>query len=183
MEKGSQEALFQACQAAYARGRLRWALGHALPVIPMTLLSAVYTTTPLVSLGLGLALAGALVWLLWRGGEAAEGAQAGVIAGALALMIPPLYRVCRHVCVGALCWATCTLLCALVGVAAGVVLGRTWQAGAGPERLLAAGLLATLGGAMGCLELGASGLAAVLLGVFVSGTLTATTGHRSGGAA
>lgn len=175
-----EQQLFAACQAAYARGRLRWVLWGLLPVLPMTLLAAQHAAVPAVGLGLGALLAGTLALLLWRGGEGAAGAQVGLLAGAMALAIPPLYQVCRHVCIGALCLSTCTLLCALVGVAAGRVLGAgAWWPGASLERRLSALLIAALGGAMGCLEIGASGLAAGLLALLVSGTMAATRSFPS----
>lgn len=164
-----QRDLRAACRAAYERGRARSALWEAAPVLPMTLL-ALLATGQLLPLAVGALLAGAAAFLAWRGGDAARGVSPGLAGGALLVVIPLLAQQCAVVCVGPLCWSSCVSACALAGIGAGMVVARSWPVDAPLQQRLASLTLASLAGAMGCIEIGIVGLGSALLMLALSGS-------------
>lgn len=167
-----RQKLRAACRAAYERGRVRSALWEAAPVLPMTLL-ALLATGHLISLVVGVILMAAAAVMAWRGGDAARGVSPGLAGGALLVTIPLLAQQCAVVCVGPLCWSSCITACAVAGVGAGVVVARSWPADAPLQQRLASLTLASLAGAMGCIEIGIVGLGCALLMLALSGSALA----------
>lgn len=148
-----------AARRAYERGRLKRGLIEASPAIPMTLLSLVGAHAVGLNLLLGVLLAATATGMIWRGGGMARGVSPGLIAGALVIIVPVLGRQCAHFCIGPICWSTCVMACGFAGIGAGVVLARSWREHRSAQGIAASLLIAGLAGAMGCLEIGLTGLA------------------------
>jgi hypothetical protein len=169
-----------AARRAYERGRLRRGLIEASPAIPMTLLSLVSTHAVGLNLVLGVLLAVTATGMFWRGGGLARGVSPGLIAGALVIIVPVLGRQCAYFCIGPVCWSTCVMACAFAGIGAGVVLAQSWREYRSAQSIAASLTIAALAGAMGCLEIGLTGL--VLAGVTMvlsSSALTLATSRRA----
>ena len=101
----------------------------------------------------------------------------GLVAGALFIVVPVLVRQCAYFCIGPVCWSTCVMACALAGIGAGVVLARSWRKGASMEQIVASLTIAALAGAMGCLEIGTTGLA-LAAAMLVTSSLGITAASR-----
>jgi hypothetical protein len=146
---------------AYELGRLRAALPWALVPLALSLLSCTCCAERSFVMLFGASLAGMLVLARWRGGVWAAAAPVGLGGGVLAWLAPfacPIAPVCAAAAF-------------VVGIGIGL-LART-RAGRRVEFLLAASLMAALGGAMGCLVLGLAGLGAAALALAIGAVPTA----------
>ena len=150
---------------AYELGRLGRKLPMALFALPPVLVALRVCGGGGTTIVLALLLAAALVVAHWRGEEAARGAGAGLLAGAVAFAVPVI----------AMGTGFCPLeatprllaLCSGGGLLSGGVLAAFALRGAGRARLylLAGGLVAVLTGGLGCLLAGFAGLAGVTAGI------------------
>ncbi len=154
---------------AYEAGRLLLGLRRAAVVLPMTALSFAVCDHPVAT-----AVDGGLLTLLvalcaWRGAGFGRGARIGLWAGAPPLLLPTLVEAAGRVCCGAsFCSPT---LCIAGGIAGGALLG-VWalRRPLDAATLGAAALVAGLAGTLGCLLLGASGVAGLVAGLGVGAT-------------
>lgn len=154
------DRLMQRARRSYELARLRMALPWALPALALaaTALAAGSTTSwPVVGL-----LAVALVGARWRGGGIGRGAVAGLGAGLLAFVTPLAWELLRGGCCTTAALSVCWPTCLLGGAATALVLGAQLRRhGEEPGFLLAAASTTALTAALGCLPLGALGLAGV----------------------
>lgn len=122
------------------------------------------------TLALGALFTALLVGYGWWGGVLGRAVVPGVLGGVMPLLVPPLVVASGHACASSGCRAFCLLACVGGGVLAGVLISR-----AAPEKerarfVLAAGVLATLCGALTCVLYGASGVIGVGLGLALGST-------------
>ena len=156
---------------AYEKGRWVRALplggyGVVLVLCAVALRSNVGPGT----LALGALFTALLVGYGWWGGVLGRAVVPGVLGGVMPLLVPPLVVASGHACASSGCRAFCLLACVGGGVLAGVLISR-----AAPEKerarfVLAAGVLATLCGALTCVLYGASGVIGVGLGLALGST-------------
>ena len=149
--------LHEQARAAYERGRFHRAAPGALLALPYWTVGVTTCAEPLVASVSAVVLAAASVLLLWRGRHFVSALRSGLSAGAVVLAIP-LAGMISGLCGSA--W----LLCAAAGVVGGatLALGRARRE---PSATIAAGVVAALAGAQGCLLLGLPGLLAMTAGL------------------
>ncbi|MBZ4418718.1 hypothetical protein [Myxococcus sp. RHSTA-1-4] len=153
---------------AYEKGRLARALplggyGVVLVLCAVVLRSSVGSGT----LALGAVFTALLVGYGWRGGVLGRAVVPGVLGGVMPLLVPPLVVASGHVCASG-CRAFCLLACVGGGVLAGLLITRASSASPVDERgrfVLAAGVLATLCGALTCVLYGVSGVIGLMTGL------------------
>lgn len=154
---------------AYEKGRWVRALplggyGVVLVLCAVALRSSVGAGT----LVLGAVFTGLLVGYGWRGGVLGRAVVPGVLGGVMPLLVPPLVVASGHVCASPGCRAFCLLACVGGGVLAGLLITRAAVAAPVGERgrfVLAAGVLATLCGALTCVLYGLSGVIGLMSGL------------------
>jgi len=158
---------------AYEKGRLTRALplggyGGVLVACAVALRSSAGPGT----LVLGAVFTALLVGYGWRGGVLGRAVVPGVLGGVLPLLVPPLVVASGHLCASG-CRAFCLWACVGGGVLAGVLITRaalTVPAQGRGRFVLAAGVLATLCGALTCVLYGASGVIGVGTGLVLAST-------------
>jgi hypothetical protein len=158
---------------AYEKGRLTRALplggyGGVLVVCAVVLRSSAGPGT----LVLGAVFMALLVGYGWRGGVLGRAVVPGVLGGVLPLLVPPLVVASGHLCASG-CRAFCLWACVGGGMLAGVLITRAALAVPAQGRgrfVLAAGVLATLCGALTCVLYGASGVIGVGTGLVLAST-------------
>ncbi len=158
---------------AYEKGRLTRALplggyGGVLVVCAVVLRSSAGPGT----LVLGAVFMALLVGYGWRGGVLGRAVVPGVLGGVLPLLVPPLVVASGHLCASG-CRAFCLWACVGGGMLAGVLITRAALAVPAQGRgrfVLAAGVLATLCGALTCVLYGASGVIGVGTGLALAST-------------
>ncbi|HEY0482795.1 MAG TPA: hypothetical protein VGD37_34980 [Kofleriaceae bacterium] len=162
-----QRALLVRVHAAYERGRLFRALAIAATVGPMVLASFAGCGQPSRSIVLGGLLATVVTIVHWRGGAAARAVAPGLVAGVGSLAFTLVVcRVLEHVAVRA---ELALLACMLAGLATGAAVTVAARRSNEPGLFaIAAGAIAALGGALGCLSAGFGGVVALAVGVIAS---------------
>ncbi|HEX5759930.1 MAG TPA: hypothetical protein VF121_12130 [Thermoanaerobaculia bacterium] len=166
----SDAPLAARARRAYELGRLHAQLPVALFALPPALVALRVCGGGGLTIALAVLLAAALVAAHWRGEEAARGAGAGLLAGAVAFAVPVI----------AMGTGLCPLeatprllaLCSGGGLLSGGVLAAFALRGAArpPLYLLAGGVVAALTGGLGCLLAGFAGLAGVTAGIVLGMT-------------
>src|SRR5512147_2915525 len=157
---------------AYERGRLRWALAAALPLLVLPVGSWLLSGRPILMCVIGALLFATAALLLWRGQGWARGLGLGVAAGLIPFILGHGTRMGGHVCTGALCMSICVGASVTGGVAAGlVVTSVVRRASLSVQALASATGVAFLTGALGCGCVGVSAVMglAVGLGATVAG--------------
>ncbi len=162
----NEDILRERARRAYERGRLRQAAERTALLAPLAVLAHAAGSTPAATALGTLALAGAGLFFLWRGGESARGMRAGLLAGLGPFALPLVSRAS-----GVLCSETVCLVLPLACVAGGL-LGGALLSGAGfhpqPGRrgFWPAALVTTAAaGVLGCAWAGAAGLLGLALGL------------------
>lgn len=148
--------------AAFERGRTRLAARTLLFTVPMVALSTSCCARLPLHLALGAALVAAGAWLAWRGGVGGRALPVGLAAGVVPMWLPSLAR------------ASCSMTggcgeglpaCVAGGLVAGALIA--WRSAkmtdGRRDYVLAAGGIASLAGAMGCVILGIGGVAAMIV--------------------
>jgi hypothetical protein len=165
--------LYPRARLSYELGRLRVALpgvAAALALVAFALSRPHTGLTALLSGGLLLVALGAGLWRR----TSARAVLPGLVAGLVPLFAPALAMRAGMGCGLHDCTQLCLVSCLVGGLAAGAFIAwRSTALGDGRRMFLGvAGTIATLAGALGCLELGAFGLL-LLLGGF-AGVLSPT---------
>jgi hypothetical protein len=161
---GVEMTLALRARRSYELGRLGWACRWALVTALLAMVTLVGGPPPAAPLACVALLAGALTTFLWSGKSWARGARGGLLAGLTPCLLPALVRAV-HVSCAAICPST-NSVCIAAGVMAGIVLGVCAREAARDVRFaLAAGVVATLFGAVGCLSAGLAGVAGMGIGM------------------
>jgi hypothetical protein len=162
----TEHELRQRARRAYERGRLRHAALRAGLVLPLAGLVHV-AGTALAAAALGtLALAGATLLFLWRGGESARGLRAGLLAGLGPFTLPLLSRASGLMCSQTVCMVL-PLACVAGGLLGGALLsGAGFRPEPGRRGFWPAALATTAAaGVLGCIWAGAAGLLGLAVGL------------------
>ncbi len=159
MERNEALAL---AHAAFERGRARLAARTLLFTVPVVALSTSCCARLSLHVALGLVLVAASAWLAWRGGVGARALPVGLAAGVVPMWLPALASASCSVTGGC---AEGLPACIAGGLVAGALIA--WRSGkvaeAKRDYVLAAGGIASLAGAMGCVVLGIGGVMAMLV--------------------
>jgi hypothetical protein len=158
---------------AYEKGRLARALplGGYGGVLVLCAVALAHRFSPW-TWGLGALFTGLLVAYGWRGGVLGRAVVPGVLGGVMPLLVPPLVVATGHVCASG-CRAFCLGACVVGGVLAGVLITRAASGEPAGKRggfVLAAGVLASLCGALTCVLYGLSGVIGVMVGLVLAST-------------
>jgi hypothetical protein len=156
-------------------------LRAAALMVPMVVLSFGGCGSRTVSAAIGSAAAVLVTFLVSRGGVAGRAVAPGMLAGVASLGAPLVAcRVLEQA--NAPGWLP-FLACILGGLAAGGIVTR-FAVREPKDRvrfLLAAGAVNALAGSLGCVEVGAGGVAAMVLGFVVIAPLSVNAAPRSAG--
>ncbi len=176
MANSAHIALMRRARRAYELGRLRGALIHAAPAVPLAGLShscCVEAST------LWMLCAAAVVVIsvaVWRGRGLGAGARAGLGAGLLSWLLPLAAR-----WLGLPMNAAAIPLCFGAGFAAGILVAL--QAGRRDEQraefAVAAAVVAGLIGGLGCIIAGAGGRAGMLAGEIAAAPIVVLARKRA----
>ena len=155
-----------------ARARYEWARARAAllgfaPILLVVAAAALIGKHASVTVGLGVALFGAGVVMLWYGRELKRAVLPGVLAG----LIPLALVLCAnhlHGCTGDDCTMVCIPTCVAGGLVAGLIVASvaSRRRATGAFWLSASGLT-LLTGAMGCACVGYSGVVGLAAGYVV----------------
>jgi hypothetical protein len=153
---------------AYEFGRLLMASRVALVVVPITAICLFESQGREACMCLAFLLLGLAIWLRWRNRRWLEsvttGLQAGILPLVVGLVVDRLDVPCGLVGAASFCAA----FALLVGGVAGVWIGvRERQRSRQLSSWLTAGAIAALAASLGCVRLGAVGLASVVAGIAV----------------
>jgi len=163
--------LIPRARAAYELGRARLGLQRAVCVLPLAFCALVPCQKPVfVAVALG-ALFVAVALFSYLGKAAGSAVLPGVLAGLPALALPIGVRLTGHLCELPGCIALCLPACAVGGIVSGAALALAANLEeAQPRRrefLLAALVLASLTGSIGCAAAGMTGVMAMLAGTAI----------------
>jgi len=162
----TEQGLRDRARRAYEWGRLRAALGTALWVAPMAVVSTLVCGRPEVTAPVAIALSALVTYLLWRGGDLGRGVRPGLLAGLAPLLLPLGTRASGHVCLGGICVLLPTV-CVVGGLLSGLLVALAIFRGL-PLRLrvmLPAFAVAGLAGSLGCLLMGLAGVTGMAAGM------------------
>ncbi len=162
------------CRArrAYELGRARGAAIWAVRVVPLVLLAVVVAHGGVRSALFGAALYAAAAVLRWRGQGYGRAVPAGLLAGAVPLLVTMLVPRAGHCCAGGTCLPICMAACVGSGLVAGalIAVAATLQADARRVFIGSAVLVAALAGAVGCVLVSLAGVAGMAAGLLVAST-------------
>jgi hypothetical protein len=179
----TQDRLLGSALRAYERGRARWALGMAAPVLLLPLASWLLGGHLVLMCALGGALFAGAALLLWRGQAWARGVGLGLAAGLIPFGLVHLARCSRYVCTESMCFSICVAASVIGGAVSGVVVGTAVRRASWSIPILAAGTGgAFLTGALGCAGVGGWGLVALAAGFGVSIAVARLLPHSRGNA-
>ena len=165
--------LFEAASASYERGRLRWALVSIVPIAIIPLGSFAVGHRLWSSVGLGVALLGIGIALLWRGQDWTRGLSSGLKAGLIPLVFSHAANLYGHVCTPSGCTSLCVPACTLGGALAGFIVANAARRSTAAWQVLGAGgIIACLVGAFGCACVGFGGIAGLVVGTAISVAVT-----------
>ena len=159
---------------AYELGRLRSASRVAFLLVPLTALCLVEKRGREACACVALLLLGFAIWLRWRHRIGSENVTTGLFAGSLPLIAGLMLDEAGLSCSLGEGSVFCNAFAVLVGAAGGVLIGlheHVWRA-----RLynwLTAGGIAVLAASLGCIRLGAIGVAGVAAGMALGSLATA----------
>lgn len=143
--------VFRRALRAYELARLRCALTSIAPFAAIVGLAAFFVTRPILAAGIGAGLIGLGVLASWRGRALQNAFVAGVLSGAV-----PLVLVVASMRVNGLgnvpaCASVCATAAAVGGLAAGCILARWQRCSAQPGRNVGLAAIVSFGtGAMAC---------------------------------
>lgn len=157
----------------YEWGRTWRALLGFAPSLIVVLGATLLAHRQMATLGFGLLMFFSGAVLLWYGRELKHAVLPGMVAG----LVPLTFAICAnrlgHQCLAGSCMAICIPACVAGGFAAGLTVGAVGtRARRGRGFWLASSVVALLTGAMGCVCIGASGLAGLFVG-YLAGTVPA----------
>lgn len=158
----SDVLLLRRVRFVYERSRLFAGVRASLLVAPMVLAAVLAgCERPAISVALGAALAAIVGVLAWRGGTAGRAVFPGLLAGTASLVFP-LFA-CRAIERAGWNGSLSIGACAAGGVIAGVIVARFAACSSEPRaRFVAAGgAIAAFAGALGCVDAGLAGIAAM----------------------
>jgi hypothetical protein len=165
----AEDRVLTSALRAYERGRARWALGMAVPVLVLPLASWLLGGHPVLMCVLGSALFASAAVLLWRGQAWARGVGLGLAAGLIPFGLVHVARCSSYVCTELMCFSICLAACVIGGVAAGVIVTSAVRRASWSMPVLAATTgVAFLTGALGCGCVGRWGLVALAGGLGAS---------------
>jgi hypothetical protein len=153
---------------AYEFGRLRMASRVALVLVPATAVCLFESRGRETCICLAFVLFGLAIWLRWRNRRWLEVVTTGLQAGSLPLMVGLVLGRLDVQCDVAGAASFCVAFAVLVGSVAGMWIGvreRKWRGRL--SSWLTAGAIAALAASLGCVRLGALGLASVAAGIAV----------------
>lgn len=161
------EDLQHRARAAYERGRTRHAVLGAWPVVALFGIALLLGGRPWAVTAIAIALFAAVVVFLRRGGVAARAVMPGLLGGSLPMLAGLLSCRVPHGCSGAACTDRCLLVCFCAAALGGAFVARSCRAIAPGRRdvLAVGGLVAAVTGGLGCVLVGAAGLAGLALGL------------------
>jgi hypothetical protein len=161
----NETALRRRARRSYELARLRRSWRATWLIAPMALVVHPACGTPALTIGAAVLLAIACAALTWRGEAWAKAVYPGLSAGFFAAVVPMIAKL------SGLCGESelCAMACVLGGVAAGAIVAIRARALEGDRRsfIVAASVLATIGGAMGCALAGLGGLAGMTAGLLL----------------
>jgi hypothetical protein len=153
---------------AYEFGRLRMASRVALVLIPATAVCLFESEGRETCVCLAFVLLGLSVWLRWRNRRWLDLVTTGLQAGSLPLVVGLVLDRLDVPCGLAGAASFCTVFAVFTGGAAGIWIGvRERKPGGQLSSWLTAGAIAALAASLGCVRLGALGLASVVAGIAV----------------
>jgi hypothetical protein len=160
---------------AYEGARLRMALRAIWILVPLFAICWTVGDRGLCACLMPL-VAALVVWLRWRDRRGSDDASAGLVAGALPLVVGLVLTSLGAHCGGTLCW----IFSAVAGVAAGAwVAGDVRRRGPTLASWLAVTSIAAAAAVLGCSALGVLGIAGVLGGMSVGTALGAALPRRA----
>jgi hypothetical protein len=141
----------------------------------MAVLSGLVVRAAVWATVVGLALFALVTVLSWRGQSYGRAVMPGLLAGSIPLLLPLALRSTGLCCVGGVCLPLCMIGCTVGGLAAGVSLGLRSAAEKdhGWTFLAAAVAIAALAGMLGCVIVGAAGVAGMATAVLLASLPTA----------
>lgn len=155
---------------AYEMARLRHAVIAFAPMLALVALAALIGHRHGLILAFGAGLFSFGVTLLWYGHDVKRAVLPGIAAG----LVPMIFALCArhlgHLCTGGSCFMVCVPACFAGGLIAGAVVAAV--AIRGQHRLgfwVAASGVVVLTGAMGCVCVGAWGIAGLVAGYVIGG--------------
>lgn len=170
----TKETAKEAAKLALLRGRLRRAVGGVLVPLGLGAFALAFEVDVVSVLAFVTLASSFVVFAHLRGNRSGDSSLAGSLVGVVPFGSGVVAPNLGHLCAAEYCYEFCLALCAFGGASAGFLLGRYARRSAlGLEAALAALLLATAGGALGCGCVGLAGVGAMLLGLipgFVSGS-------------
>ena len=156
---------------SYEWARTKRALLGFAPALGIIAVAAALGRRPSTALAFGGALFLLGAGLLWYGRDLKRAVLPGLLAGLVPLTLVLCASHVDHVCTTDGCMMLCLPACALGGWIAGLTVGTImYRAGNGPRLFTAASAMALLTGAVGCVCIGATGLAGLGIG-YMAGTL------------
>jgi hypothetical protein len=164
----NREQLTERGLRAYEFGRLQMASRVALVLVPATAICLFESRGRETCLCLALVLLGLAIWLRWRNRRWLDTVTVGLQAGSLPLVAGLLLDRLDVPCGLAGAASYCTAFAVFTGGAAGMWIGvRERKPGGQLLSWLTAGAIAALAASLGCVRLGAVGLASVVAGIAV----------------
>jgi pheromone shutdown protein TraB len=158
---------------AYEIGRLRTAARAAIVVLPVALLCALVTGERETCACLGGVLLLTAVFLRWRSKRGTESVTAGLLAGAVPLVVGLFVASLAPECANAPMISLCTAVCAATGAVSGAIIGlRAVHRRADLVSFLTASGIAVLAASMGCVGLGAAGVIGASAGLVAGGAIS-----------
>jgi hypothetical protein len=156
---------------AYELGRLRFASRVALLVVPAATVCLLEPAGRSACGAFTLLLLLAAVGLRWRNRRGAASVETGLIAGGIPLVAGIVLSWCDVRCGLTGSEAYCTAMSVVLGLISGVTVSlRRARLGERSFSAVVAGGIAALAASLGCVRLGALGLAGIIVGIMV-GTL------------
>jgi hypothetical protein len=151
---------------AYELGRFITASRIAIMLVPVAALCLLESEGREACACLAVVLLGSAVWLRFRDREGVDSVTTGLLAGALPLAAGLLLARFDLRCGPAESETSCTVFSVLIGTLAGLVIAlreSLWRRRL--VSLFAAGAIASLAAALGCVRLGVWGVASVVAGI------------------
>lgn len=163
LEPGEAEARVR---RAYEGARASRALVWTAPLALFGALAVALSARPTVALALSAALVVMGAVALWRGKSLERAVVPGVAAGVVPFALAHAAHAYGHVCTGSACYSVCMPACGVGGVVAGLFVWRVARRrSATRPSWIAAGLFASLVGALGCSCAGNHGVMALVAGL------------------
>lgn len=159
--------LEQRTRHAYERGRVKFALLAALPVVVVAAICSRVAHETMLGCGVGAAMFVLAVVFFWRGRGLGRGVLPGIAAGSLPFVAMLAAQMYGHSCTGSTCMV-CIPVTALSAAIAGIVIGRfARRSNHVAASWVSAAVFATLIGSIACACVGVGGLIGLVAGLAV----------------